>query len=228
MASKIPLNPSWSSRLSSEFQQEYMQNLKKFLLEDQKKNTIYPPAKECFQALDVVEFKDVKACILGQDPYHGEGQAHGLSFSVKKHKTPPPSLVNIYKELKSDLNIPIASHGYLLAWARQGVLMLNSTLTVRRGQPASHRDQGWEQFTDKIISILSKEREDIVFLLWGRFATQKAELIDASKHCILTSPHPSPFSAHQGFFGCKHFSKANAYLESKGISPIDWSAHLKD
>ena len=166
--------------------------------------------------------------ILGQDPYHGPGQAHGLCFSVLPRVSVPPSLVNIYKELKQDLNIPIAPHGFLKSWAEQGVLLLNNTLTVEAGKAGSHKDKGWEEFTDQIIQLLNQERENLVFLLWGRFAGEKGRIVNTSKHCVFKAPHPSPFSADKGFFGCAHFSKANEFLKSKGIEPINWSSHLKE
>ena len=205
-----------------------MKNLKVFLQEEKNKNkTIYPKGAEYFSALDLTPFEKVKVVILGQDPYHGPHQAHGLCFSVLPGVPTPPSLVNIYKELNQDLDIPIASHGFLKSWAEQGVFLLNNTLTVEAGKAGSHRGQGWEEFTDKVIQLLNQERDNLVFLLWGRPAAQKAEVIDIEKHCVLKAPHPSPFSADRGFFGCRHFSKANEYLQCKGIQPIDWSSHLK-
>lgn len=227
MSNQIQLEASWKSRLLPEFQKDYMKKLKGFLQgEIQKNKRIYPRGKEYFAALDLTPFEKVKVVILGQDPYHGPNQAHGLCFSVLPQVEPPPSLVNIYKELKQDLNVPIANHGFLKAWAEQGVLLLNNTLTVEAGKAGSHKGQGWEQFTDQIISLLNEERENLVFLLWGRFAGEKGQRIDIVKHCVLKAPHPSPFSADKGFFGCKHFSKANAFLESKGMEPINWSSHL--
>ena len=228
MSSQIQLEPSWKDRLLPEFQKDYMTNLKVFLQEEKNKNkTIYPKGAEYFSALDLTPFEKVKVVILGQDPYHGPHQAHGLCFSVLPGVPTPPSLVNIYKELNQDLDIPIASHGFLKSWAEQGVFLLNNTLTVEAGKAGSHRGQGWEEFTDKVIQLLNQERDNLIFLLWGRPAAQKAEVIDVEKHCVLKAPHPSPFSADRGFFGCRHFSKANEYLQSKGIQPIDWSSHLQ-
>ena len=228
MSDQIQLENSWKSRLLPEFQKDYMKNLKAFLQDEKNKNkTIYPRGAEYFSALDLTPFEKVKVVVLGQDPYHGPGQAHGLCFSVLKGVPTPPSLENIYKELKQDLGIPLAPHGFLKAWAEQGVLLLNNTLTVSAGKAGSHKGQGWEEFTDKIIQQLNKERENLVFLLWGRFAGEKGSIVDQSKHCVLKAPHPSPFSADSGFFGCRHFSKTNEFLKSKEIEPIDWSAHLK-
>ena len=229
MSNPIQLEVSWKSRLIGEFQKDYMLNLKSFLIEEKKKNNIiYPKGSEYFSALDLTPFDEVKVVILGQDPYHGPQQAHGLCFSVLPGVRTPPSLENIYKELKQDLGIPIARHGFLKAWAQQGVLLLNNTLTVNKGQAGSHKGQGWEEFTDKIIALLNEERENLVFLLWGKFAGEKGSIVDTNKHYVLKAPHPSPFSADRGFFACRHFSKTNEYLKSKGIKEIDWSAHLKD
>lgn len=183
---------------------------------------IYPKGGQVFRAFNSAPFEKLKVVIIGQDPYHGSGQAEGLSFSVAPGIKPPPSLVNVFKELKEDLGFPIPNHGHLIWWAEQGVLMLNSVLTVRANQPASHRNKGWEQFTDKAISQASLHKKNLVFLLWGKYAQDKESLIDASKHLILKAPHPSPYSAASGFFGCKHFSKTNAYLKEHGIEPIDW------
>ena len=228
MSDQVQLESSWKSRLLPEFQKDYMKSLKSFLQNEmQQKRIIYPKGSEYFSALDLTPFERVKVVLLGQDPYHGPRQAHGLCFSVLPKRQPPPSLVNIYKELQQDLNVPIASHGYLKAWAEQGVLLLNNTLTVSAGKAGSHKGQGWEIFTDRIISLLNEERENLVFLLWGRFAGEKGQRIDTARHCVLKAPHPSPFSADKGFFGCRHFSKTNAFLESKGIEPIDWSSHLQ-
>lgn len=226
--SDVQLESSWKEHLLPEFKKDYMKSLKAFLQEEKNQNKrIYPKGKEYFLALNLTPFEKVKVVILGQDPYHGYGQAHGLCFSVLKGITLPPSLLNIYKELKQDLNIPIASHGFLQSWAEQGVLLLNNTLTVEAGKAASHQGKGWEEFTDKIIYLLNKERENLVFLLWGRSAREKGSIIDTVKHCVLTAPHPSPFSADRGFFSCGHFSKANKFLQSKGIEGIDWSSHLQ-
>ncbi|MGY4677438.1 uracil-DNA glycosylase [Pasteurella sp. P03HT] len=184
---------------------------------------IYPPAQEVFSAFQLTEFDQVKVVILGQDPYHGPHQAHGLAFSVKPGVAPPPSLMNMYKELSQDVaGFQIPNHGYLIPWAQQGVLMLNTVLTVEQGQAHSHANFGWETFTDRVISVLNEQREHLVFLLWGSHAQKKGQFIDRHKHCVLTAPHPSPLSAHRGFFGCRHFSKANEYLIQQGLSPIQW------
>ena len=229
MSNEIQLESSWKSRLLPEFEKDYMKNLKVFLQEEKKKNKrIYPKGKEYFLALDLTPFEKVKVVILGQDPYHGPGQAHGLCFSVLPKVSLPPSLLNIYKELKQDLNIPIANHGFLKSWAEQGVLLLNNSLTVEAGKAGFHRGKGWEEFTDQVIQLLNQERENLVFLLWGRFAGEKGCIVNVSRHCVLKAPHPSPFSADSGFFGCRHFSKTNEFLQSKGIEPIDWSSHLRE
>ena len=218
------LHPSWLPALQNEFQKPYMLGLNQFLEQEYKQGTIvYPKPSDIFNAFKLTPFNEVKVIILGQDPYHGANQAHGLSFSVQKGVAVPPSLKNIYKELQADIpgfNIP--SHGDLSSWAKQGVLLLNSTLTVRSDQPGSHQKMGWEQFTDQAIRALSEQREGLVFMLWGRYAQAKASLIDSTKHVVLTAAHPSPFSAYNGFFGCTHFSKANAYLVKKGEKPIVW------
>ena len=222
------LEPGWLSVLQHEFEKEYMLQLKAFLLSEKNSGiTIFPSNTEIFSALNSTPFENVKVVILGQDPYHGVGQAHGLSFSVKKGITTPPSLKNIYKELKTDLdNFSIPNHGNLQEWANQGVLLLNATLTVRASEPGSHQKRGWEKFTDTIIKKLSDQKEHLVFLLWGNYAKQKAVLIDETKHLIISSAHPSPFSAYNGFFGTKPFSTTNAWLTVKGLEAIDW--HLKD
>lgn len=218
------LEESWKEALLEEFGKPYFAELKAFLVEEKKKGlTIYPPGKEIFNAFNYTPFKDVKVVIIGQDPYHGIGQAQGLSFSVKKGVNPPPSLKNIFKEIQNDLGIAPPNHGELTAWAKQGVLLLNATLTVRAKQPGSHQKKGWENFTDSVIKTLSDKKEKLVFLLWGKFAQAKAELIDTKKHTVLTAAHPSPYSASNGFFGCKHFSKTNAVLTQHGLTPIDWS-----
>jgi len=219
----VKLNPSWKEVLSDEFEKTYFQTLKAFLVQEiESKQTIYPPPKQIFNALDHCSFDQIKVVILGQDPYHGPGQAHGLCFSVADGVGTPPSLQNIFKELQNDLGLTPPSHGNLIKWANQGVLLLNATLTVRRGQPTSHAGKGWETFTDKIIQAISDQKSGVVFLLWGKYAQNKGSLIDASKHHILKAAHPSPFSAHSGFFGCKHFSQANQFLEKQGQEPIDW------
>lgn len=214
---------SWNEKLEHEFAQDYMQNLMDFL--DSEKNAgkeIYPKDSEYFRALDLTPLENVRVVILGQDPYHGDGQAHGLCFSVRPNIKTPPSLVNIYKELHSDLGISPVSHGFLEDWAKQGVLMLNATLTVERGKAGSHQKKGWEKFTDAIIHHVNNLPHPVVFMLWGSHAQKKAAFVDQSKHYILTAPHPSPLSAHRGFLGCKHFSKANDFLKSHQMRPINW------
>jgi|TARA_Y100000310_G_scaffold323554_1_gene384136 uracil-DNA glycosylase len=224
---QINLESSWLALLRDEFQQSYMLELREFLVAEKRKGrTIYPKGSEYFNALDSTPFDQVKVVILGQDPYHGPGQAHGLCFSVRSGIDLPPSLQNIYKEIADDLKggEPVASFsgGCLSGWAEQGVLLLNSVLTVERGRAASHQGKGWEQFTDKIIELLSGQRESLVFLLWGSYAQRKGSVIDTRKHLVLSSPHPSPLSAHRGFFGARHFSQCNDYLISKGKEPISW------
>jgi uracil-DNA glycosylase len=220
----IKLHEGWLERLRGEFDQPYMTDLKRFLEgEKGQGKRIFPKGCDWFKALDLTPPDKVKVVILGQDPYHGLGQAHGLCFSVPNGVDPPPSLRNIYKELESDLGIARPGHGFLEHWARQGVLLLNSVLTVEMGQAASHREKGWERFTDAIIREVNALDHPVVFMLWGSYAQKKAAFVDSSRHLVLKAPHPSPLSAHSGFFGCKHFSKANAFLESKGLAPIDWS-----
>lgn len=216
------LEESWKNLLQKEFESSYFIRLKEFLVEEKKKYTIYPPGAQIFSAFNYVPVDEVKVVILGQDPYHGAEQAHGLCFSVSDGVKAPPSLVNIFKELKSDLNIEIPSHGNLTQWARQGVLLLNATLTVRANAAGSHQGKGWEEFTNSVIKGLSNKQIGIVFLLWGRYAQAKANLIDDTKHLVLMAAHPSPFSAYNGFFGCRHFSKTNAYLQKQGKAPINW------
>jgi uracil-DNA glycosylase len=225
MASRdIKLDPSWLEPLRSEFEQPYMAELKRFLMAERERGKqIFPRASEWFRALDLTPLDAVRVVILGQDPYHGPGQAHGLCFSVKDGVRPPPSLVNIYKELESDLGIAARRHGFLEHWAKQGVLLLNSVLTVEMGLAASHRDRGWERFTDRIVEQVNAKPEPVVFMLWGSYAQKKAAMVDTSRHLVLKAAHPSPLSAHSGFFGCRHFSKANAFLESRGLPPIDWA-----
>jgi uracil-DNA glycosylase len=220
----VDLEPSWLEVLGDEFSKPYMVGLKKFLKDEKDAgNKIYPKGADIFNAFNTTPFDEVKVVILGQDPYHGEFQAHGLSFSVQKGITPPPSLKNIYKELVTDIpGFYIPNHGDLTAWARQGVLLLNASLTVRANTPGSHQKRGWEEFTDHVIKTISDKKEGVVFILWGAFAQAKAELIDKTKHHIIKSPHPSPFSAHNGFFGSKPFSKTNNILEKEGKLPIDW------
>ena len=221
---QIKLHPSWLEPLRGEFEQPYMAELKRFLLaEKERGKRIFPKGANWFRALDLTPLETVRVVILGQDPYHGDGQAHGLCFSVPNGVQPPPSLVNIYKELESDLGIKRPPHGFLEHWAKQGVLLLNSVLTVEMGEAASHRDRGWERFTDRIIGEVNAKAEPVVFMLWGSYAQKKAAFVDPSRHLVLKAPHPSPLSAHSGFFGCRHFSKANAFLESRGMKPIDWA-----
>ena len=220
----VAIEPSWKNQLSEEFQKKYFCDIKKFILKEKSKgNAVYPPGNLIFNAFAQTPFQAVKVVILGQDPYHGAGQAHGLSFSVPFGISPPPSLKNIYKELETDIGFKAPEHGNLEAWAKQGVFLLNAFLTVNAAQPGSHQKSGWEIFTDAVIKKISDERSHVVFMLWGRFAQQKENLIDSSKHLILKAAHPSPFSAHSGFFGCKHFSKANEYLQANGLEPIDWT-----
>lgn len=214
---------SWKQELSAEFQSEYFIELKSFLLEEKKKFTVYPPGSEIFAAFNYTPFDKVKVVILGQDPYHGPGQANGLCFSVKSGISKPPSLQNIFKELYSDLGIPISLNGNLENWAKQGVLLMNATLTVRSGLAGSHQNKGWENFTDTAIKALSDKKQHLVFILWGNYAQAKQLLIDPLRHLIIKSAHPSPFSAERGFFGSKPFSKCNSYLKEKGIGEIDWN-----
>tara|TARA_B100001964_G_scaffold196669_1_gene221319 strand:+ start:9426 stop:10112 length:687 start_codon:yes stop_codon:yes gene_type:complete len=223
----VQLAPSWLNELASEFDQPYMRSLRDFLAEEKQKRTvIYPKGQEYFAALNTTPLDQVKVVILGQDPYHGPGQAHGLCFSVRDGIPPPPSLVNIFKEITADLNLPEKTFvtGDLTAWAKQGVLLLNSVLTVERHKAASHQGKGWETFTDQIVRTLSEKRESCVFLLWGSYAQKKGAVIDTSKHLVLKSPHPSPLSAHRGFLGCRHFSQCNAYLQETGQTPVEWGA----
>jgi uracil-DNA glycosylase len=219
----IRLESSWKARLINEFQKPYMQDLRTFLRSElQAGKTVFPRGQHYFQALNATPFESVKVVILGQDPYHGPGQAHGLSFSVPPGIPIPPSLVNIYKELMGDLGFRPVRHGYLQSWADQGVLLLNTVLTVEQGKPASHQKKGWEQFTDRIIQELNEGRERLVFMLWGSHAQNKGRSIHRDRHLVLESPHPSPLSAHRGFLGCRHFSQANSYLMSHGIDPVAW------
>jgi uracil-DNA glycosylase len=223
-ADRIRLHPSWKSRLLPELSGPRMQSLRSFLTEQrQRGHTIYPPPALIFNALDSTPFDAVRVVILGQDPYIGPGQAHGLSFSVPEGTPAPPSLVNIFNELQRDLGITRPGHGNLSAWAQRGVLLLNSVLTVSAGQSGSHQNRGWEEFTDRIVDLLVQERSNLVFLLWGSYAIRKGRLIDRSRHCVLTAPHPSPLSAHRGFIGCGHFGKANAYFRGCGLPEMNWA-----
>lgn len=218
----VKIAPSWKERLSVEFGKPYFNDLIEFVRQEYLSATVYPPGKEIFRAFDCCDFEKLKVVIIGQDPYHGPGQANGLCFSVRDGVRMPPSLVNIFKEIKQDLGKEIPKSGDLGHWADQGVLLLNATLTVRAGTPGSHQNKGWETFTDAVIRKISDERENVVFLLWGAYAQKKGEIIDRDKHFVLMSAHPSPFSADRGFFGCKHFSKTNQYLKSKGLGEIRW------
>jgi uracil-DNA glycosylase len=222
MNADVKIAPSWKEKLFSEFEKPYFHHLIDFVKEEYRTQTVYPPGKEIFNAFDCADFDQLKVVIIGQDPYHGPGQANGLCFSVHENITMPPSLKNIFKEIHNDLGKPIPKNGNLERWAKQGVLLLNATLTVRAGSPGSHQNKGWETFTDAVIKLISDKRENVVFLLWGAFAQKKGDLIDRTKHLVLMSAHPSPFSADRGFFGCRHFSKTNEYLRSKGLKEIDW------
>lgn len=219
----VTIEPSWKTRLAEEFAQPYLKTLFQFVREAYQSGPVYPAPKQIFRAFDLCPFSAVKVVILGQDPYHGERQANGLCFAVSEGVPLPPSLKNIYKEIADEYGGVPATDGDLSRWARQGVLLLNATLTVRAHLPGSHQGKGWERFTDAVIKTLSDEREHLVFMLWGNYARQKGAHIDRSKHLVLESAHPSPFSAHRGFFGNGHFKKANEYLEAQGLSPIDWA-----
>lgn len=220
----VRIEAGWKEVLKKEFTQPYFQQIVLHLKTERSQGkTIYPPGSQIFNAFDSTPFDKVKVVILGQDPYHGPGQAHGLCFSVQHGVPAPPSLQNIFKELQSDIGIPVPSHGNLSSWAAQGVFLLNASLTVRAAEPMSHAKIGWAQFTDTVIRRISEEKEHVVFLLWGKFAQEKRILIDDNRHCILKAAHPSPLSAHAGFMGCRHFSKTNEYLASKGIDPINWN-----
>ncbi|MFC8684964.1 uracil-DNA glycosylase [Brevibacillus porteri] len=221
------LQNDWAPVLADEFEKPYYVKLRQTLKEEYQTQTIYPDMYQIFTALHLTEYQNAKVVILGQDPYHGPGQAHGLSFSVKPGIKPPPSLVNIYKELKSDVGFEIPQHGYLNHWAKQGVMMLNTVLTVRRGTPNSHKDIGWETFTDRIIHLLNDRETPLVFILWGKHAQEKAAFIDRNKHFVIASPHPSPFSANRGFFGSRPFSRTNEFLRSRELQEIDWQLPLQ-
>lgn len=219
----VKIEPGWKELLKDEFSKPYFQQIVLHLKTERTQGkTIYPPGPFIFNAFDTTPIDNVKVVILGQDPYHGPGQAHGLCFSVQKGIAPPPSLVNIFKELNDDIGITIPNHGNLTHWAQQGVFLLNASLTVRAGEPMSHAKIGWASFTDTVIKKISEQKQHVVFLLWGKFAQDKKILIDETKHMVLKAAHPSPLSAHNGFMGCKHFSKTNAWLMSKGIDPVDW------
>ncbi|MCW5708454.1 uracil-DNA glycosylase [Shinella sp.] len=222
-AGEVKVGESWKAPLAAEFSSPYMADLRAFLLEQkQAGRRIFPKGSEYFRALDLTPLEEVRVVILGQDPYHGEGQAHGLCFSVQPGVRIPPSLVNIYKEMQDDLGIPPVRHGFLEHWAKQGVLLLNSVLTVEMGRAASHQGRGWERFTDAVIRAVNEQEKPVVFILWGSYAQKKAAFVDRDRHLVLRSAHPSPLSAHNGFFGSRPFSKANAFLEKHGRKPIDW------
>lgn len=221
---EIRLEESWKQRLADEFELDYMIGLRQFLVERKRAGAVvYPPGNLIFNALDSTPFGAVKVVILGQDPYHGPGQAHGLCFSVPEGVPPPPSLKNIYKEIETDLACRPGDSGNLQSWAEQGVLLLNAVLTVERGRAGAHQGKGWERFTDRVVRELNQGREGIVFLLWGSYAKKKGGVIDRDRHLVLTAPHPSPLSAHRGFFGCRHFSAANAWLQKNGKEPVNWA-----
>lgn len=219
----VRLGNDWDGILADEWQKPYYKVLHEFLKQEYSTRRIYPDMHDIFNALKYTAFKDTKVCIIGQDPYHGPGQAHGLCFSVKKGVALPPSLVNIYKEISDDLNVQMPPYGELTGWAKQGVLLLNTVLTVRAGSPNSHKDKGWEQFTDRVISELNKKKTPVVFLLWGANAEKKARIITNPLHKKLVTVHPSPLSAYRGFFGCRHFSKTNAILKANGLKEIEWN-----
>jgi len=222
--SRIKLEPSWKQHVGDYLQQDSMQALGDFLRKEKAAGKrIYPPGPQIFSALDATPFDQVKVVILGQDPYHGPGQAHGLCFSVSPGVDVPPSLLNIFKEIERDLGHSRPDHGYLMPWARQGVLLLNAVLTVEAGRAGAHQGKGWEGFTDHIVETLDREREGLVFMLWGSYAQAKGRIIDGRKHCVLRAPHPSPLSAHRGFIGCGHFSAANRWLAGRRLAPIDWA-----
>lgn len=219
----IGLEPSWLAVLEDEFAQPYMQQLRAFLVsEKQAGKRIFPPGDQMFNAFSQTPLSALRVVILGQDPYHGDGQAHGLCFSVPPGVPAPPSLNNIFKELQAELGLPVPGHGCLTSWARQGVLLLNSVLSVERSRAASHQGKGWEQFTDRVITVINERCEGVVFMLWGSYAQRKGAMIDTARHCVLKAPHPSPLSAHRGFFGCGHFVQANHYLQERGCAPIEW------
>ncbi|WP_397593136.1 uracil-DNA glycosylase [Sphingorhabdus sp.] len=224
MSATIALPESWKAPLLPELEADYMARLEAFLLgEKAAGKQIFPDSEEWFRALELTPLEKVRVVILGQDPYHGPGQAHGLCFSVQPGVRPPPSLVNIYKELQTDLGISRPHHGFLEHWATQGVLLLNSVLTVEMTKAASHRGKGWEKFTDAVIRLVNAKADPVVFMLWGNYAQKKADFVDSGRHLVLKAAHPSPLSAHSGFLGCRHFSQCNAFLEGKGLAPIDWA-----
>ena len=224
MSATVKLEASWLQALAGEFEQDYMRQLGSFLrAEKAARRVIYPPGGQMFNAFRHTPLPEVKVVILGQDPYHGPGQAHGLCFSVAEGVPIPPSLQNIYREIEQDLGVRMPLHGCLTSWAEQGVLLLNSVLSVRRGQAASHQGHGWERFTDRVIAVINEQRQGVVFMLWGSYAQRKGAMVDAARHLLLSAPHPSPLSASRGFFGCRHFSRANDYLQQRGQTPIQWA-----
>lgn len=218
----VKIEPSWKQVLQEEFSKPYFEELANFVRDEYKSKQVFPPPKDIFKAFDLCPFDKIKVVILGQDPYHGDGQAHGLCFSVNKNIPMPPSLVNIYKEIISDIGGQMPSHGNLEHWAEQGVFLLNAILSVVAHQPTSHQNKGWETFTDEVIRLIAEKKEHVVFMLWGAYAQSKEWMIDQNKHLVLKAPHPSPLSAHRGFLGCKHFSKANEFLAKNDLSPIEW------
>ena len=222
-ATRPSLEPEWLAALGDEFEKPYMADLRAFLVAERAAHTVFPPGRDMFNAFSYTPLSQVRVVVLGQDPYHGPGQAHGLCFSVRRGVPPPPSLVNIFQELRDSLGIARPAHGELTHWARQGVLLLNTVLSVRAAQAGSHQGKGWERFTDRIIEVLNTRREGLVFVLWGAPAGRKASMIDSRRHVILTAPHPSPLSAHRGFFGCGHFARINEHLRARGEPPVDWS-----
>lgn len=219
---EVKIEPSWKQVLQDEFAKPYFEELANFVRDEYKSKQVFPPPKDIFKAFDLCPFDKVKVVILGQDPYHGDGQAHGLCFSVNKNIPMPPSLVNIYKEIISDVGGQMPSHGNLEHWAGQGVFLLNAILSVVAHQPTSHQNKGWETFTDEVIRLIAEKKEHVVFILWGAYAQSKEWMIDQKKHLVLKAPHPSPLSSHRGFFGCKHFSRANEFLVKNGLKSIDW------
>ncbi len=218
----VKIEPSWKYLMEQEFKKDYFQSLVAFIKQEYQSGKVYPPGSQIFRAFDFCPVDQVKVVVIGQDPYHGDGQANGLCFSVAEGVPMPPSLLNIFKELKNDLGKEIPPHGSLERWAKQGVLLLNATLTVKAKQPGSHQNNGWEQFTDAVIKELSNQKEKLIFILWGAYAQKKGEVIDTNRHFIISSPHPSPFAAHRGFFGSKPFSKTNIFLQQLGKQTIDW------
>ena len=223
-ARSIQLHAEWLALLNDEFQQPYMRELREFLLQRKRAGIqVYPPGSQIFNALDSTPPDQIKVVILGQDPYHGPGQAHGLCFSVQPGVAIPPSLKNIYQELRDDIGFEIPRHGYLQTWAEQGVLLLNAALTVERGNAGAHQGKGWERFTDRVVEIVNNGERPVAFMLWGSHAQRKGQGINSQRHLVLKAPHPSPLSAHRGFFGCKHFSEANYWLQQQGLQPVDWS-----